>query len=293
MGLFGVGEILTNIEEKAKMYSLKTKLERIWPSLQDWKESRMPIARGTVLGFFLGLIPGGGALMATFASYALEKRISRHPEKFGHGAIEGVAAPETANNAGSQAAFVPLLAFGIPSNVVTAVLLGALMIHGVEPGPLLMEHHADIFWGAITSMYVGNVMLVILNLPLIGVWVQILKVPYRFLAPTILLFCAVGVYSTNNNVVDIFTMSFFGVIGYLMNKFGFEPAPFVMGMVLSNLFENSFRQSMTLSNGSFSIFFARPLSAIFMVGGLLILASYLLPSFRKRKQEMSLWASEE
>jgi putative tricarboxylic transport membrane protein len=293
MGLFGVGEILISIEERTKVDALKTELKRLWPSLQDWRESRGSIARGTVLGFFLGLIPGGGALMATFTSYALEKRISKHPEKFGHGAIEGVAGPETANNAGSQAAFVPLLALGIPSNVVTAVLLGALMIQGVEPGPLLMQNHPDVFWGVITSMYAGNVILVVLNLPLVGLWVQILKIPYRFLVPIILLVCMVGVYTIDYNVVDIFTMTFFGFVGYLMNKFGFEPAPFVMGMVLSDIFENSFRQSMVLSDGSFSIFFNRPLSAIFMISGLLILAGYLLPWVRKRKKEMGLWASEE
>ncbi len=291
MGLFGVGEILSNVGTKMKMDLLKDKLERIWPSMQDWVESRLPILRGTVVGFFLGLIPGGGALMATFSAYAVEKRISRHPEKFGHGAIEGVAAPETANNAGAQASFVPLLAFGIPSNVVTAVMLGALMIHGVEPGPLMMTRNADIFWGVITSMYIGNLMLIVLNLPLIGVWVQILKIPYKFLFPIILLFCMVGVYSANNNVVDIFTMVFFGVVGYLMNKFGFEPAPFVMGLVLSSTLENSFRQSLVLSNGSFGIFFSRPLSAVLMIAALLILAGYLLPWFRKRRQEMASWTS--
>jgi len=281
MGLFGVGEILSNVDEKMKIDLLNVKLERIWPSMRDWVESRMPILRGTAVGFFLGLIPGGGALISTFASYAVEKRISRHPEKFGHGAIEGVAGPETANNAGAQASFIPLLAFGIPSNVVTAVMLGALMIHGVEPGPLLMTQHADIFWGVITSMYIGNAMLVVLNLPLVGVWVQILKIPYRYLFPIILLFCMVGVYSTNNNVFDIFTMFFFGIAGYLMNKFGFEPAPFVMGMILSSLFENSFRQSLVLSDGSLGIFFSRPLSAVLMTVGLLVLASHLLTWFRK------------
>ena len=256
MGIFGIGEILANLEERSQVDFVGTKLKRIWPSFVDWRASRMPILRGTLLGFFLGLIPGGGALLSSFLSYALEKKISRHPEKFGHGAIEGVAAPETANNAGAQAAFVPLLTLGLPSNVVTAVLLGALVIHGVEPGPLMMTQHAGLFWGVITSMYIGNIMLVILNLPLIGIWVQVLKIPNRYLFPFILLFCMVGVYSANNNVVDIYTCVFFGFVGYLMNKFNFEPAPFVMAMVLSGTFENSFRQSLVLSDGSFGIFSA-------------------------------------
>ena len=222
----------------------------------------------------------------------MEKRISRNPDKFGHGAIEGVAGPETANNAGSQSSFIPLLAFGIPSNVVTAVMLGALMIHGVEPGPLLMRNHPDIFWGVITSMYIGNVMLVILNLPLVGLWVQLLKIPYKYLFPLILLFCLVGVYSTNNSVSDIYIMLAFGAVGYLMNQFHFEPAPFVMGMVLSSTMQDSFRQSLTMSDGSFTIFFNRPLSAIMMIFGFLILASYFFSGFRRGRNKIAACVSE-
>lgn len=282
MGLFGIGEILSNVEKKGSPEIIKTDLRNVWPTFQDWAASRMPILRGTVVGFVLGLIPGGGALIATFASYSLEKKLSRHPEKFGHGAIEGIAGPETANNSGSQASFVPMLSLGLPSNVVTAILIGALIIHGVEPGPLMMTSNPDIFWGVLVSMYFGNAMLLILNLPLIALWVQILRIPYKFLLPLIMLFCLVGVYSTNFSIFDVFVMVFFGVIGYLMNKFKYEPAPFIMGLVLCPIFEDAFRQSLTLSGGSFLIFFSRPISAVLMIGGILILASYMLPWFRQR-----------
>jgi putative tricarboxylic transport membrane protein len=286
MGLFGIGEILTNVEEKLEVDIFKAKIERIWPSLQDWIESRWAILRGTLIGFFLGIIPGGGALISTFASYAIEKKVSRHPEKFGHGAIEGVAGPETANNAGAQSSFVPMLALGLPSNVVIAVLIGALMIHGVQPGPLLMSEHPDIFWGVITSMYLGNVMLLVLNLPLIGLWVQLLRVPYALLFPAIFLFCLVGVYSIDYNVVEIFIMIFFGAIGYLMNKFGFEPAPFVMGLVLCPMMENAFRQSLAISDGNMMVFFARPLSGFFMAVGLFVLAKQAIPWIKKRGKSL-------
>jgi putative tricarboxylic transport membrane protein len=282
MGLFGIGEILTNVEQKTSPEVVKTRFKNVWPTFQDWADSRLPILRGTVVGFFLGLIPGGGALISTFASYTLEKRLSRDPKRFGRGAIEGLAGPETANNSGAQASFVPMLSLGLPSNVVTAILIGALIIHGVEPGPLMITTNPDIFWGVLVSMYLGNAMLLLLNLPLIALWVQILRIPYKFLMPLIMLFCLVGVYSTKFNIFDVFVMIFFGVIGYLMNKFRYEPAPFVMGMILCPIFENAFRQSLSLSDGSFLIFFNRPLSALFIIGGFCILASYLLPWFRRR-----------
>jgi putative tricarboxylic transport membrane protein len=286
MGLFGIGEILINVEENLEVDVFKVKIDRIWPSIQDWIESRWAILRGTLLGFFLGIIPGGGALISTFASYAVEKKVSRHPEKFGHGAIEGVAGPETANNAGAQSSFVPMLALGLPSNVVIAVLIGALMIHGVQPGPLLMSEHPDIFWGVITSMYLGNVMLLILNLPLIGLWVQLLRVPYALLFPAIFLFCLVGVYSIDYNVVEIFIMILFGGIGYLMNKFGFEPAPFVMGLVLCPMMENAFRQSLAISDGDITVFFTRPLSAFFMVVAVLVLTMQAIPWAKKLRKSL-------
>ena len=289
MGLFGIGEILSNLETKIGTHFRmeQIKIKKIWPTFQDWVESRWAILRGTVVGFFLGVIPGGGALISTFASYTLEKRISRHPEKFGHGAIEGVAGPETANNAGAQASFIPMLSLGIPSNVVTAILIGALIIHGIEPGPMLISAHPDIFWGLIISMFVGNVMLVVLNLPLIFVWVQLLRVPYQFLMPLIILFCLVGVYSTDSSVADILIMVIFGGVGYLMKRFGFEPTPFVMGLILSPIIEDAFRQSLVISKGSFSIFFSRPISAILMTAGILILAGYLIPSLRRKINNLS------
>ncbi|MCX5817227.1 MAG: tripartite tricarboxylate transporter permease [Proteobacteria bacterium] len=277
MGLFGIGEILLNVERLVSIDVKDTKVGNIWPTVKDWVQSRWPILRGTVVGFILGLVPGGGAIISPFVSYALEKKLSKHPERFGTGTIEGVAGPETANNASAQASFIPLLSLGIPSNVVTAVLLGALMIYGVEPGPLLISNHPEMFWGVITSMYLGNVMLLVLNMPLIGLWVQILKVPYRFLFPLILLFCLIGVYSVSGSVVEIWIMAFFGLVGYLMNKFGYEPAPFVMGLVLSPLMEDSFRQSLVLSEGSFAIFFTRPLSGVLMFLGIAILMSYCVP----------------
>jgi putative tricarboxylic transport membrane protein len=282
MGLFGVGEILLNVEKLADMDFKDTKIGKIWPSVKDWMDSRLAILRGTVIGFVMGLVPGSGAIISPFVSYAVEKKLSKHPEKFGTGIIEGVAGPETANNASAQASFIPLLSLGIPSNVVTAILLGALMIYGVEPGPLLMANRPDIFWGVITSMYLGNVMLVILNMPLIGLWVQILKIPYRLLLPLILLFCLIGVYSISSNVVEIWIMALFGLIGYLMNKCGYEAAPFVMGLVLSPLVEDSFRQSLVLSDGSFLIFFTRPLSGIIMFIAIAVLVSFFVPMFKQK-----------
>lgn len=283
MGLYGIGEVLINIEERVKLDVFRAKVKRIFPSAQDWVESRGAILRGTFIGFFLGIIPGGGALIATFASYAVEKKISRHPERLGRGAIEGVAGPEAANNAGAQSCFIPMLSLGIPPNVVLALLMSALMIHGIQPGPLLISEHPDLFWGVIASMFIGNVMLLILNLPLIGLWVQLLKVPYTMLFPAILLLCLVGVYSMSFSVVEIFVMIFFGVIGYLTKKIEFDRAPFVMGMVLSPMMENAFRQSLTLSDGNISIFFTRPISAFLMAAGICMLAYYFILSSK------SLW----
>jgi putative tricarboxylic transport membrane protein len=286
MGIFGIGELLANAETKVELdaAAMKLKIGKLFPSIQDWTQSRWAIVRGTIIGFFCGILPGGGALISSFAAYALEKKISRHPERFGHGAIEGVAGPETANNAAAESSLIPMLSLGIPSNPVMAVFIGVLMIHGVKPGPFLVSEHPDIFWGLITSMYMGNIMLLILNLPLVGLWVQILKIPFKFLSPTILLFCLLGVYTINNNPIDIFVMIFFGLIGYLMKKFGFEPAPFVMGQVLSLLLEDAFRQSLKLSSGELSVFFMRPISAVMMILGALVLASNAFPWVQKRIQ---------
>lgn len=282
MGLFGIAEVLLNIEQSIKREIYKTKLSNLFPTLQDWKDSIMAIIRGTFIGFFLGILPGGGAVIASFGAYAVEKRVSKHPERFGSGAIEGVASPESANNAASQGAFIPLLTLGIPANVVMAILLGALMIHGIKPGPLLMKHHPNLFWGVLGSMYVGNVMLLILNLPLIGIWVKILKIPYPILFPLILLFCLIGSYSLNNNVMEILIMILFGIVGYLMKKFEYEGAPLILAFVLSPLLENALRQSLIMSHGSFAIFLTRPISLVFFIVSILLLVSPLIPGLKKR-----------
>ncbi len=285
MGLFGIGEVLTNLEESTDFEVFKGKVKGLLPNLKDWLDSIGAIIRGTFLGFFLGILPGGGSIIASFVSYAVEKKVSKHPEKFGTGVIEGVAGPESANNAGSTAAFIPLFTLGIPSNAVMALLLGALMIHGVQPGPLLISKHPDIFWGAIVSLYIGNVMLLILNLPMIGLWVRLLKLPYRFLSPLILFFCIIGAYSISNSTFDIFIMLIFGIIGYLFRKFKYEPAPLVMAFILGPMIEISFRQSLLLSMGSFSIFFTRPISISCLIIALLISSSPIF--IRKHRKTIS------
>jgi putative tricarboxylic transport membrane protein len=284
MGLFGVSEVLLNIEQVIRRMIVETKLKNLLPTHKDWRDSTGPIARGSILGFFLGILPGGGGVISSFVSYAVEKRVSKHPERFGTGAIEGVAGPESANNAATGGAFIPLLTLGIPTNVVMAMLLGAFMIHGVQPGPLMMKQNPGLFWGVITSMYVGNIMLLILNLPLIGMWVRVLKIPYKILFPLILLFCVIGVYSVNSSVFDIFLMILFGVVGYLMKKFDYEGAPLVLALVLGPLLENNLRKSLLMSQGDFSIFFTRPLAAAFLILSIFLLVSPLIPSFRKKRK---------
>jgi putative tricarboxylic transport membrane protein len=283
MGLFGVSEILVNLEESTSVEILKEKIKGLLPNLKDWKESIGAIIRGSFLGFFLGILPGGGAIISTFVSYALEKKLSKHPEKFGTGVIEGVAGPESANNAASSGAFIPLFTLGLPSNAITALLLGALMIHGVAPGPFLISKHPDIFWGTIMSMYIGNVMLLILNLPLIGLWVRILKVPYKVLFPILLLLCIIGSYGINNNKFDIFIMLIFGVIGYVFRKFEYELAPLVIAFVLGPILENSLRQSLLISGGSMSIFFRKPISISCLIIALFLLVS---PIILKKSQRI-------
>jgi putative tricarboxylic transport membrane protein len=283
MGLFGIAEVLDNLEGALKERTVfTTSLSNLFPNREDWKRSIGPILRGSVIGFFLGVLPGGGAIISSFTCYALEKRISRHPEEFGKGAIEGVAGPESANNAASGGAFIPLLTLGIPANVVMAIVLGALLTHGIQPGPLLLVRNADLFWGVITSMYIGNAMLLVLNLPLIGLWVKLLKIPYAILFPLIILFCLIGAYSVNNNIEEVLIMIVFGGVGYLMRKFDYEAAPLIFALVLSPLFENALRQSLLMSQGSFSVFFTRPISLAFMVLGIVLFILPMLP-FLKRK----------
>jgi putative tricarboxylic transport membrane protein len=277
MGLFGISEVLLNIERSEETREVfQTDLHDLLPTKQDWKDCSGPIARGSFFGFLLGLIPGGGGLIASFISYAMEKRISKHPETFGSGNIRGVAGPESANNAGAQGAFIPMLTMGIPCNVVLAILMGALMIHGVTPGPRLLEEHPQVFWGVVGSMYIGNAMLLLLNLPLIGMWVKLLRVPYSFLFPFIFLFCLIGAYTVGNNVQDVYIMIFFGILGYLMKKYDYEPAPLVLAFVLGPMFENAFRQSLIISGGSPVIFFTRPIAAVFVGIALVLLISPLV-----------------
>lgn len=275
MGLFGLSEalILMGGTTAPQQYVGTTKLKDILPNRKDWKDSSLPIARGSISGFLMGLLPGGGAVMASFISYAMEKRFSRHPEKFGKGTIEGVAGPESSNNAAAVGAFVPLLTLGIPSNVVMALLIGAFMIHGVNPGPLMLRDNPSLFWGVVTSMYIGNFLLLILNVPLIGVFVRILKVPYQILAPIITVFCFTGAYSINNDVSGVLIVTIFGIVGYLMRKFEYDPAPLILAIVLGPLMENSLRQSLMLFRGDISQIFQRPITLFFLAVALFLLFS--------------------
>jgi putative tricarboxylic transport membrane protein len=286
MGLFGISEVLTNIEGPLERIIFKTRIKNLLPNLDDWKRSIGPITRGTILGFFLGIIPGGGPLISSFVSYGIEKRVSKHPEEFGKGAIEGVAGPEAANNAATGGGFVPLFALGIPSNVVMAILLGAFMIHGLSPGPTLIIRHPELFWGAISSMYMGNFMLLLLNLPLIGLWVKVLKIPYRILMPLIVLFCLIGSYSINNNLTEVIIMITFGIVGYILRKFEYEEAPMVLAFILGPLLEKNFRQSLIMSSGDFSIFFNRPISAVAMAIAILLIITASISSYRKVKNKI-------
>jgi putative tricarboxylic transport membrane protein len=282
MGIFGVGEVLANLEESNDFEILKAKIKGVFPNLKDLMDSVGAIIRGTFLGFFLGILPGGGVVISSFVSYAVEKKVSKHPERFGMGAIEGVAGPESANNAATAGAFIPLFTLGIPSNAVMALLLGALMIHGLGPGPFLISEHPEIFWGTIMSMYIGNIFLLVLNLPLIGLWVKLLKTPYRFLFPLILFFCIIGSYSVNNNIFDVFVMFIFGIVGYLFKKFRYEPAPLIMAFILGPMLETALRQSLRISMGSFEIFFSGPISVSCLIIALFLLLSPIF--FKKRRQ---------
>lgn len=270
MGLFGIAEILVNLETKLKTQLVTTRVGRIWPALADWLESRYAVCRGSLIGFFVGLLPGGGALVGSLLSYALEKRLSREPERFGQGAIEGVAGPESANNAAATASFIPLLTLGIPGNPAVAMIFAALLIQGVQPGPFLVMEHPDVFWGVIASMYVGNIMLLVLNLPLVGLWVQLLKVPYSILAPIVVLVCAIGVFSVKNDPTEIFIMLCLGLAGYVLRKLAFDPGPLLLAFILGPMVEKSLRQSLILSGGSFAVFVQRPIS-VTLLGAIVIL----------------------
>jgi putative tricarboxylic transport membrane protein len=283
MGLFGISEVLINVEQTLSQDVLKTKITHLLPTVLDWAQCKWSILRGTLVGFFLGLLPGAGPVVSSFVSYSIEKRFSKRPQEFGTGVIEGVAGPESANNASAQGAFIPLFTLGIPPNVTMAILFGALMIHGLQPGPLLIREHPDFFWGVVASMYLGNIMLVVLNLPLIPLWVRVLRVPYPILFPLIVLFCLVGAYSLNNSATDILIMLVFGVIGYLMRKLDYEGAPLVMAFVLGPLMELNLRRSLIVSDGSFGVFFSRPISAVILAVAAVILTMSLLPHIRGKR----------
>jgi putative tricarboxylic transport membrane protein len=260
VGLFGLGEILATPSKSVVAEVIAPKLRELLPNRREWREAAMPIVRGSVLGFVIGIIPGSAHIISSFLSYALERRVSKHPEEFGKGAVAGVAGPESANNSASTGAFVPMLALGLPTGPITAVLIGALMVHGVAVGPQLVNEHPDVFWGFVASMYVGNLMLLALNLPLVGVFVHVLRIPYAYLFPLIVMFCIIGVYEVNHSIVDVWIMLIMGALGYALKKFGFDPAPLVLGLVIAPIFEQSLRQSLIMSNGNYLIFFQRPIA---------------------------------
>lgn len=291
MGLFGIAEILLNIEAGLSSKSIvEAKIKNLLPSLQDWMEAKWAILRGTFIGFFLGLLPGGGAMLSSFVSYAIEKKFSKASQKFGYGAIAGVASPESANNAGAQSCFIPLLTLGLPSNPVTAIMLGAILIHGITPGPLLVVEKPDLFWGVIASMVLGNAMLIVLNLPLIPLWVRVLKIPYMYLFPLILFLCVMGAYSINNEIADVIIMFIFGVIGYFLRKLGFEFAPLVLALVLGPMFEKALGQSLRMSYGTPWIFFTRPICLGFLITTALL---YLIPHLFQYKQKIAASGMED
>jgi putative tricarboxylic transport membrane protein len=271
VGLFGISEILISAGRATKVDVRAPRLRELLPNRQEWRRSAAPIGRGTVLGFLIGIIPGPGHIISSFVSYSIERRLSKTPERFGHGAIEGVAGPESANNSATSGALVPMLALGLPSGAVPAIMLAAMMIHGIAPGPLLIQEQPAMFWGVIASMYVGNVVLLILNLPLVGVFVNILRIPYSYLYPSILAFATLGVYAVNNSVVDVWIMAGAGVVGYILRKLDYEIAPIILGLVLAPMLELNFRQSLAMSAGDYTIFFTRPIAA-----GMLLIALTLL-----------------
>ena len=288
MGVFGYGEIISNLSKSAGEREIFTaSVSGLLPTKQDFQRMVPAVLRGTALGSLLGILPGGGAVMAAFAAYTIEKKTKLQPGEvpFGKGNIRGVAAPEAANNAGSQTSFIPLLTLGIPPNAVMALMVGAMTIHNIQPGPQVMTANPELFWGLIASMWIGNLMLVILNLPLIGIWIKLLSVPYRWLFPSIVLFCAIGVYSTNNNTFDIWMVAIFGIIGYLFIKLGTEPAPLLLGFILGPMMEEYLRRALLLSRGDWSVFITRPLSASLLVAALALLVVVMLPSIKAKREE--------
>jgi len=285
IGLFGFSEIIANLERSGSAGVTVARLTRLWPTREDFRRAWPAVLRGTGIGTFLGILPGGGATLASFSAYSLEKKVSRTPEKFGTGVVQGVASPEAANNAAAQSSFIPLLTLGIPSNNMMAMMLSAFMIHGITPGPSVLTSQPEIFWGLVASMWIGNALLVIINMPLIGLWVKLLTVPYRLLYPAILLFCCVGVYSMNNRIFDVLLAAGFGLLGYAFRKAKCEPGPLLLGFVLGPLLESNLRRTMLITQGDASIFVERPISLVMLIATVILLALMILPSFRKKREE--------
>jgi putative tricarboxylic transport membrane protein len=283
MGMFGIAEVVVNLEQGGTREVFTKSVGKLLPSREEAKRSVGPILRGALIGSALGILPGGGSILGSFSSYMIEKKLAKHPEEFGKGAIEGVAGPESANNAGAQASFIPMLTLGIPGNAVMALMIGALMIQGIAPGPQVMNEKPELFWGLVASMWIGNLMLVILNLPLIGIWIKLLQVPYRLLFPSILVFMAIGVYSVGNNPFDLVIMALFGLFGLVCTKLGMEPAPLALGVVLGPLMEENLRRAMLLARGDPSVFLTRPISAGFIIAAALVLVLLALPVLRRKR----------
>jgi putative tricarboxylic transport membrane protein len=292
VGLFGLGEILSTTSKARGEAVISPRLRELMPSREEWRQSAAPVARGSILGFLVGIVPGSAHIIASFLSYAVEKRVAKHPEEFGKGAVAGVAGPESANNAASTGAFVPMLALGLPTGPVTAVLIAALLIHGVPAGPQLVTEHPQIFWGFVASMYVGNLMLLALNLPLVGLFVNVLRIRYAYLYPLIIMFCIVGVYEVNHSIIDVWIMLIMGVVGYLLRKFDFDPAPLVLGLVIAPTFELSLRQSLVMSNGNWTIFMTRPIAGVLLAICVLLLALAVRSWLKQRDWREKLAAAE-
>ena len=285
MGMFGIGEIVRNLETEHTRSVMVKEIKNLMPTKEDWRRIVAPILRGTVLGSFLGLLPGSGSILGSFSAYSLEKKLSKDPEQFGKGAIEGVAGPESANNAGAQTSFIPMLTLGIPSNPVMALMIGAMIIQGIQPGPSVITEQPALFWGIIVSMWIGNLFLLVLNLPLIGLWVRLILVPYQYLYPLILVFCAIGVFSLNNNTFDIYMMALFGILGYVFAKLDCEPAPMLLGFILGPLMEEYLRRALIISRGDAMVFLTRPISATMLVLAVIAMVIVLAPAVRKTRQE--------
>ncbi len=287
MGLFSFGEIITNLGKPAQHRDiLVQRVSGLMPTAKDIKQSAPAAFRGTLLGCVLGVLPGAGPILASFSSYTIEKKLARHPEEFGKGAVQGVAAPEAANNAGAQTAFIPMLTLGIPTSAVMALMIGAMTLMGIQPGPQVMTSNPSLFWGLITTMWIGNLMLVILNLPLIGIWVKLLTVPYRFLFPAIMAFCAVGVYTLSNNTFDVYCAAAFAVIGFLFHKLGFEPAPLILGFILGPMMEENLRRSLLMARGDWGIFISRPIAATMIALAIVLMIALMLPAISKKREEV-------